>query len=147
MLLKAPRSGNTAAIVNEFGEIGLDHALVISSIDNVVFVKAKYLCTIPKAGVGRRAIVAARGRPARRPVAALQGPGPDRRDGRDRLPALLQRVFRKLERLAAWQGANWRSRLRCLTRDGEESAVRRTVPALRLPSGSDPNVTLADLAA
>jgi len=146
MLLKAPRSGNTAAIVNEFGEIGLDHALVSSSTENVVLLKAGRLCTIPSAGVGRRAMVAARGPRARRPVAALQEPGADRRDGRDRLPALLQRV-RKLERLAAWPGADWRSRLRCLTRDGEESAVRRTVPALRLPAGSDPNVTLADLAA
>jgi hypothetical protein len=74
-----------------------------------------------------------------------KGPGADRRDGRDRLPALPQRVFRK--RLAAWPDADWRSRLRCLTRDGEESAVRRAVPAPRLPAGSDPNVTLADLAA
>jgi G3E family GTPase len=43
-LLKAPGFANTAVIVNEFGEIGLDHALVQSSTDNVVLLEAGCLC-------------------------------------------------------------------------------------------------------
>src|SRR4029453_13851918 len=43
-LLKAPEFTNTAVIVNEFGEIGLDHALVQSSTDNVVLLAAGCLC-------------------------------------------------------------------------------------------------------
>ena len=42
--LKAPGFANTAVIVNEFGEIGLDHALVQSSVDNVVLLDAGCLC-------------------------------------------------------------------------------------------------------
>lgn len=43
-LLKAPAFANTAVVVNEFGEIGLDHALVQSSTDNVVLLEAGCLC-------------------------------------------------------------------------------------------------------
>ena len=43
-LLRAPAFANTAVIVNEFGEIGLDHALVQSSTDNVVLLEAGCLC-------------------------------------------------------------------------------------------------------
>ena len=43
-LLKAPAFANTAVVVNELGEIGLDHALVQSSTDNVVLLEAGCLC-------------------------------------------------------------------------------------------------------
>ncbi len=59
----------------------------------------------------------------------------------------VQRVFHTPERLGGWPDADHRARLVCITRDAEEAELRRTLPALRLPPGSDPNVTLADLAA
>ena len=59
----------------------------------------------------------------------------------------VQRVFHAPERLPGWPDADRRSRLVCITRDTDEAEVRRTLPALRLPAGSDPHVTLADLAA
>lgn len=43
-LLKAPGFANTAVIVNEFGEIGLDHFLIEQSQDNVVLLDAGCLC-------------------------------------------------------------------------------------------------------
>ena len=43
-LLKAPDFANTAVIVNEFGEIGLDHFLIERSQDNVVLLDAGCLC-------------------------------------------------------------------------------------------------------
>lgn len=43
-LLKTPGFAHTAVIVNELGEIGLDHALVESSADNVVLLEAGCLC-------------------------------------------------------------------------------------------------------
>src|SRR5688572_885050 len=43
-LLRAPAFANTAVIVNEFGEIGLDHALMRTSSDNVVLLEAGCLC-------------------------------------------------------------------------------------------------------
>src|SRR5687768_7110188 len=43
-LLRAPAFANTAVIVNEFGEIGLDHALMRTSSDNVVLLDAGCLC-------------------------------------------------------------------------------------------------------
>ncbi len=43
-LLKAPEYANTAVIVNEFGEIGLDHFLIERSQDNVVLLEAGCLC-------------------------------------------------------------------------------------------------------
>jgi G3E family GTPase len=43
-LLKAPAFANTAVIVNEFGEIGLDHFLIEQSQDNVVLLDAGCLC-------------------------------------------------------------------------------------------------------
>jgi len=74
-LLKAPEFANTAVIVNELGEIGLDHALMSSSTDNVVLLEAGCLC--------------------------------------------------------------------CTITD----SLHETLPGLRLPASSDPNITLADLAA
>jgi G3E family GTPase len=59
----------------------------------------------------------------------------------------VQRVFHKPERLPGWPDADRRSRLVCITRDADEAEVRRTLPALRLPAGSDPKVILADLRA
>ena len=42
--LKDPRFPNTAVVVNEFGEIGLDHLLIRQSNDNVVLLEAGCLC-------------------------------------------------------------------------------------------------------
>jgi G3E family GTPase len=57
----------------------------------------------------------------------------------------VQRVFHAPERLAGWPDADHRSRLVCITRDAAEAEVRRTLPALELPAGSDPNIRLKDL--
>jgi G3E family GTPase len=43
-LLKAATFAHTAVIVNEFGEIGLDHLLIARSSDNVVLLEAGCLC-------------------------------------------------------------------------------------------------------
>jgi G3E family GTPase len=43
-LLGRPEFANTAVIVNEFGEIGLDHFLIERSQDNVVLLEAGCLC-------------------------------------------------------------------------------------------------------
>lgn len=57
----------------------------------------------------------------------------------------VQRVFHAPERLAGWPDADHRSRLVCITRDVAEEELKSTLPALKLPAGSDPNITLADL--
>jgi G3E family GTPase len=57
----------------------------------------------------------------------------------------VQRVFHTPERLSGWPDADRRSRLVCITRDVSEAELRLTLPALRLPAGTDPNVRLADL--
>lgn len=59
----------------------------------------------------------------------------------------VQRVFHPPERLPAWPDPDQRSRLVCITRDVAQAELERTLCALRLPSGSDPSVTLADLEA
>jgi G3E family GTPase len=59
----------------------------------------------------------------------------------------VQRVFHTPERLPGWPDADHRSRLVCITRDVDETEVQRTLAALKLPAGSDPNVRLEDLAA
>ena len=43
-LLKNPAFANTAVIVNEFGEIGLDHLLIAQGSDNVVLLEGGCLC-------------------------------------------------------------------------------------------------------
>ncbi len=43
-LLKAPEMGETAVIINEFGEIGLDHMLVESADEDVVLMNSGCLC-------------------------------------------------------------------------------------------------------
>lgn len=43
-LLQHPQMGETAVIVNEFGEIGIDHALVQSSSDNLVLLSSGCVC-------------------------------------------------------------------------------------------------------
>jgi G3E family GTPase len=43
-VLKAPEFAMTAVVVNEFGEIGLDHLLVARGRDNVVLLEAGCLC-------------------------------------------------------------------------------------------------------
>jgi len=43
-VLKAPAFARTAVIVNEFGEIGLDHLLIARGSDNVVLLDAGCLC-------------------------------------------------------------------------------------------------------
>ena len=43
-LLRHPDMGETAVIVNEFGEIGLDHALIASSQEDTVLLSSGCLC-------------------------------------------------------------------------------------------------------
>src|ERR1051326_2511743 len=43
-LLRHPGMGDTAVIVNEFGEIGLDHLLIETSLDSAVLLKSGCLC-------------------------------------------------------------------------------------------------------
>lgn len=43
-LLRDPQLRDTAVIVNEFGDIGLDHLLVSNSIDNIVLLDSGCLC-------------------------------------------------------------------------------------------------------
>jgi G3E family GTPase len=43
-LLRHPEMGETAVIVNEFGEIGLDHALIASSSEDTVLLNSGCLC-------------------------------------------------------------------------------------------------------
>ena len=43
-LLQHPGMGETAVIVNEFGEIGLDHLLIETALDNAVLLKSGCLC-------------------------------------------------------------------------------------------------------
>ena len=43
-LLKRPEMADTAVVINEFGEIGLDHQLVESSSDNMVVLNSGCLC-------------------------------------------------------------------------------------------------------
>jgi G3E family GTPase len=57
----------------------------------------------------------------------------------------VQRVFHAPERLPRWPDVDRRSRIVCITRDVKEAELRRTLPALKLAPGSDPNITLADL--
>ena len=43
-LLKQPDFADSAIIVNEFGEVGLDHLLVASAVENIVLLDAGCLC-------------------------------------------------------------------------------------------------------
>ncbi len=43
-LLRMPEAGKTAVVVNEFGEIGVDHDLIAASDDNVILLKNGCLC-------------------------------------------------------------------------------------------------------
>lgn len=43
-LLRDPAMGETAVIVNEFGEIGIDNALVVGSSDQVILLESGCLC-------------------------------------------------------------------------------------------------------
>ncbi|MGH7126309.1 MAG: CobW family GTP-binding protein [Stellaceae bacterium] len=43
-LLRHPGMGDTAVIVNEFGEVGLDHLLIETALDNAVLLKSGCLC-------------------------------------------------------------------------------------------------------
>ena len=42
--LKDPALANTAVVVNELGEIGLDHLVIAQATDNVVLLDAGCLC-------------------------------------------------------------------------------------------------------
>jgi G3E family GTPase len=59
----------------------------------------------------------------------------------------VQRVFHTPERLPRWPDDDHRSRLVCITRDVEAAELNSTLPALKLPAGSDPHIRLEDLAA
>jgi G3E family GTPase len=54
----------------------------------------------------------------------------------------VQRVFHAPERLPGWPDEDHRSRLVCITRDVDECELKRTLPALKLPAGSEPHFTL-----
>ncbi|HKF70127.1 MAG TPA: GTP-binding protein [Stellaceae bacterium] len=43
-LLRHPGMGDTAVIVNEFGEVGLDHLLIDTALDDAVLLKSGCLC-------------------------------------------------------------------------------------------------------
>ena len=43
-LLRQPEMGHTAVIVNEFGEIGLDHELVVGGKEDMVLLNSGCLC-------------------------------------------------------------------------------------------------------
>lgn len=43
-LLRDPDFGRTAVIINEFGEIGLDHELVVSTTENMVLLQSGCMC-------------------------------------------------------------------------------------------------------
>ena len=43
-LLRQPEFSRTAVIINEFGEIGLDHELIETSEDNIVALTTGCLC-------------------------------------------------------------------------------------------------------
>ncbi len=44
--LKTPALSNTAVVVNELGEIGIDHLIISQAIDNVVLLDAGCLCCV-----------------------------------------------------------------------------------------------------
>ncbi len=44
--LKTPTLANTAVVVNELGEIGIDHLIIAQAIDNVVLLDAGCLCCV-----------------------------------------------------------------------------------------------------
>ena len=50
-LLRRPQLADTVVIVNELGEIGLDHLLVESSSDNVILLKSGCLCCTIREGL------------------------------------------------------------------------------------------------
>lgn len=55
----------------------------------------------------------------------------------------VQRIFHRPERLPDWPDADQRSRLVCITRDVEADQIRRTLDALQLPPGTDPQSALS----
>ena len=59
----------------------------------------------------------------------------------------VQRVFHRPERLAEWPDADRRSRLVCIARDADEAVIIATLPALQLPSGTDPRAGAAEIRA
>lgn len=59
--LRDPRLARTAVLINEFGEIGLDHDLVRSGSDNVVLLKNGCLCCAVKGDLVRALDELARG--------------------------------------------------------------------------------------
>ena len=69
-LLRAPDLADTAVIINEFGEVSLDHLLIEQAIENAVLLKNGCICctvrgdildthrrTVPQAGDRRAAVV------------------------------------------------------------------------------------------
>ena len=55
-LLRRPELAGTAVLVNEFGEIGLDHLLVEKLDDNTVLLNAGCLCCINPGALHRSAV-------------------------------------------------------------------------------------------
>src|ERR1700684_3144751 len=52
-LLRQPALARTAVLVNEFGEIGLDHLLVEKLDDNTILLNARCLCSTVRADLSR----------------------------------------------------------------------------------------------
>jgi G3E family GTPase len=63
-VLRDPRSGRTAVIVNEFGEIGLDHDLIASSDDAVLTLTTGCLCCAVQTDLARTLMALLRRREA-----------------------------------------------------------------------------------
>jgi G3E family GTPase len=55
-ILRDPAFGRTAVIVNEFGEIGLDHELIVSSDDSVLSLNTGCLCCAVQTDLARTLI-------------------------------------------------------------------------------------------
>src|SRR5437763_10677783 len=68
--LKDPALANTAVVVNELGEIGLDNVVIAQATDNVVLLDAGRLCCA-NTGARHETLADRDGRRARREVAPL----------------------------------------------------------------------------
>ncbi len=157
-LLRQPALAGTAVLVNEFGEIGLDHLLVEKLDENTVLLNAGCLCCTVRGdlaralarpaaarGCGRSAACGDRDHRARRPRADPRHA--DERSGRRaRLPA---RRHRHRGRRGERHGA-----ARCAARGGapgggrrphraEQDRPRRSTRIARPPAPAEPGRTAA----
>ena len=52
-LLKRPELGRTAVIINEFGEVGLDHQLIETSEEDLIALTTGCLCCVARGDLSR----------------------------------------------------------------------------------------------